>query len=68
MGLDPRESIVDPNCRVHGVDNLFVASGSVFPTSGQGNPTLLTAALAVRLARYLAAMPRAEQLSAQRAS
>ncbi len=68
MGLDPRESIVDPNCRVHGVENLFVASGSIFPTSGQGNPTLLTAALAVRLARYLAAMPRAEQLSAQRAS
>jgi glycine/D-amino acid oxidase-like deaminating enzyme len=61
MGTDPTESIVDPSCRVHGLDNLFIASGSVFPTSGQGNPTLLTAALAVRLARHLAALPRGEQ-------
>jgi choline dehydrogenase-like flavoprotein len=67
MGTDPRQSIVDPDCRVHGVENLFIASGSVFPTSGQGNPTLLTAALAVRLAGHLAAQPR-ESLRAQRAS
>jgi choline dehydrogenase-like flavoprotein len=58
MGRDPAQSIVDPDCRVHGVDNLFIASGGVFPTSGQGNPTLLTAALAIRLAHHLAALSR----------
>ena len=68
MGINPRESVVDQNCRVHDVDNLFIASGSVFPTSGQGNPTLLTAALAVRLAGYLATLPRGEQPRPQRAS
>jgi len=62
MGTDPAQSIVDRNCQVHGVENLFIASGSVFPTSGQGNPTLLTAALAIRLAGYLAALPRGEAL------
>jgi len=67
MGTDPTQSIVDPDCRVHGVENLFIASGSVFPTSGQGNPTLLTAALAVRLARHLAELLR-EHGQDQRAS
>lgn len=68
MGTNPRESIVDQNCRVHGVGNLFIASGSVFPTSGQGNPTLLTAALAVRLAGHLAVLSGGELPHAQRAS
>jgi choline dehydrogenase-like flavoprotein len=54
MGTDPRTSIVDPDCQVHGVRNLYVASSSVFPTSGQANPTLLATALAVRLASRLA--------------
>jgi choline dehydrogenase-like flavoprotein len=58
MGTDPRQGVVDRNCRVHGVENLFVASGSIFPTSGQANPTLLTAALAVRLAGHLATLAR----------
>ncbi|MFN3746395.1 MAG: GMC oxidoreductase [Hyphomicrobiaceae bacterium] len=58
MGTDPKQSVVDRNCQAHGIENLFVASGSVFPTSGQANPTLLTAALAVRLARHLAACAR----------
>jgi hypothetical protein len=65
MGADPKESIVDPDCRVHGLANLFIASGSVFPTSGQGNPTLLTAALAIRLAGHVAASMR--ELQAPRA-
>jgi choline dehydrogenase-like flavoprotein len=45
--------VVDANCRVHGTDNLFVASSSVFPTGGYANPTLTIAALAIRLADYL---------------
>ena len=54
MGTDPRTSVVDPECQVHGVRNLHVASSSVFPTSGQANPTLLATALAVRLANRIA--------------
>lgn len=45
--------VVDANCRVHGVANLFVAGSSVFPTAGCANPTLTLVALAVRLADHL---------------
>ena len=53
-GIDPASSVVDGNLKVHGIDNLFVASSSVFPTSGQANPTLLAVALSYRLADHLA--------------
>jgi hypothetical protein len=53
MGTSPQTSIVDVNCQVHGLKNLFIASSSVFPTSGQANPTFLAVALAVRLAAFL---------------
>lgn len=53
MGTDPRQSVVDPNCRVHGVANLFVSGAAVFPTSSQANPTLTVVALALRLADHL---------------
>ncbi|HTI84953.1 MAG TPA: GMC family oxidoreductase [Acetobacteraceae bacterium] len=53
MGLDPTEGVVDGNCRVFGVNNLYIASSAVFPTSGQANPTLTIVALAVRLARHI---------------
>jgi choline dehydrogenase-like flavoprotein len=53
MSKDPAAGVVDENCRVHGVSNLFVASSSVFPTSGHANPTLTIVALAVRLADHL---------------
>jgi choline dehydrogenase-like flavoprotein len=45
--------VVDENCRVHGVENLFVAGCSVFPTSGTFNPTLTIVALALRLADHI---------------
>ncbi|MDT0497131.1 GMC family oxidoreductase [Algiphilus sp. W345] len=32
MSIDPGDGVVDTNCRVHGIDNLFTAGGSVFPT------------------------------------
>jgi glycine/D-amino acid oxidase-like deaminating enzyme len=54
MGDDPHISIVDANLRVHGLSNLWVASGSVFPSSGQANPTLTIVALARRLAAHIA--------------
>jgi choline dehydrogenase-like flavoprotein len=53
MHPDPRQGVVDSECRVHGVANLFVASCSVFPTSGYANPTLTIVALALRLADHL---------------
>lgn len=53
MGIDPRTSVVDADCRVHGVGNLFIASAATFPTSGQANPTLTVVAMALRLAHYL---------------
>jgi choline dehydrogenase-like flavoprotein len=53
MGAIPAEGVVDANCRVHGVENLFIASSSVFPTSGQASPTFVAVALALRLAGHL---------------
>lgn len=53
MGDDPKLSVVDPDCRVHGVANLYVAGSSVFPTSGSAGPTLTIVALAIRLADHL---------------
>jgi choline dehydrogenase-like flavoprotein len=55
MSSDPRSGVVDGQCRVHGIDNLFVAGSSVFPTSGSGTPTYTIVALALRLADYLRA-------------
>jgi choline dehydrogenase-like flavoprotein len=53
MGVDPAESVVDPDLRVHGVANLYCAGGSVFPTSGCANPTFTIVALSARLADHL---------------
>jgi choline dehydrogenase-like flavoprotein len=67
MGTDERCSVVDADCRVHGVDGLFVAGASVFPTAGAANPTLTIVALAARLADHLSAeleRPAALRLSA----
>jgi choline dehydrogenase-like flavoprotein len=53
MHEDRRRGVVDANCQVHGVSNLFVAGSSVFPTAGYANPTLTIVALALRLADHL---------------
>lgn len=53
MGEDPRTSVVDPDLRVHGLGNLFIASSAVFPTGGASNPTLTIIALALRLADFI---------------
>jgi choline dehydrogenase-like flavoprotein len=50
MHENPKHGVVDANCRVHGVSNLFIASSSVFPTGGYANPTLTLLALAIRVA------------------
>jgi choline dehydrogenase-like flavoprotein len=53
MAADPSRGVVDPDCRLHGVGNLHVASSSVFPTSSYANPTLMVLALTIRLADRL---------------
>jgi choline dehydrogenase-like flavoprotein len=53
MHPDPQQGVVDEQCRVHGVANLFIASSAVFPTGGQVNPTLTIVAMAVRLADHI---------------
>ena len=67
MSNDPRTGVVDRDCRVHGVQNLFVAGSAVFPTSGWSNPTLTLLALGFRLAdrlrRELGATPPVVNLS-----
>ncbi len=53
MSDDPKKGVVDRNCRVHGLANLFVGGSSVFATCGFCNPTFTITALAVRLADHL---------------
>jgi hypothetical protein len=53
MASSPEMGVVDGDLKVWGCDNLFVCSSSVFPTSGQANPTFLLGVFAVRLARHL---------------
>jgi choline dehydrogenase-like flavoprotein len=54
MGDSPRNSVVDRNCRVHDLANLYIAGSAVFPTTGYANPTLTIVAIAARLAAHLA--------------
>ena len=53
MHRDPAQGVVDPDCRMHEVENLWVAGSSVFPRAGMSNPTLTITALALRLAQQL---------------
>ena len=53
MHVDPKRGVVDENCRVHGLSNLFVLGPSVFPTGGYANPVLTLVALSVRLADHI---------------
>ena len=54
MSDNSRDGVVDMNCRVHDLSNLYLAGSSVFPAGGQANPTLPAVALACRLAHHLA--------------
>lgn len=53
MHADPRQGVVDPDGKVHGLSNLHIAGSSVFPTSGIANPTLTILALALRMSDHL---------------
>ncbi len=54
MAASAAEGVVDADCQVFGVEGLYVAGGSVLPTSGHANPTLMMLALALRLGDHLA--------------
>ena len=54
MAVSPERGVVDEHCKVHGVENLYVAGSSVFPTGGHANPTLTIVAIANRLGDHLA--------------
>ncbi len=49
MAATAADGVTDPQCRVFGTENLYVAGSSLFPTSGYANPTLTIVALAIRL-------------------
>lgn len=53
MSSDPATGVVDRNCRMHAIENLYVAGSSLFPTGGFANPTLTVVAMALRLAEHL---------------
>lgn len=55
MADDPKQGVVDGNCKMHHVDNFWIAGSSVFPTSGSAQPTMTIVALALRLADHLKA-------------
>jgi choline dehydrogenase-like flavoprotein len=66
MSRRPEDGVVDTDCRVHGIANLYIASSSVFPTGGFANPTLTIIALAKRVAdnmrsAWLQALPEAKE-------
>jgi hypothetical protein len=53
MHQDPKKGVLNADCKVHGVANLYIAGSSTFPTSGQANPMLTLVALAIRLADHV---------------
>jgi choline dehydrogenase-like flavoprotein len=53
FGRNPKSSVLDPNCKAHEVDNLYVVDGSFFPSSGAVNPALTIMANALRVGDHL---------------
>ncbi|HUX72514.1 MAG TPA: GMC family oxidoreductase [Steroidobacteraceae bacterium] len=50
FGTDPKTSVLDPDCKAHDLDNLYLADASFFPSIGAVNPTLTIVANALRVA------------------
>jgi choline dehydrogenase-like flavoprotein len=53
MSDSPKTGVVDANCKVHGIDNLFVAGSSCYTTGGAVNPTLTVVAISLRLSDHI---------------
>ncbi len=56
IAASPKDGVVDNDLKLWGTNNIFISSSSVFPTSGQANPTFLLGAFAIRLAEHLTKM------------
>jgi len=54
FGTDPKQSVLDLNCKAHGIDNLYVTDASFFPSIGAVNPTLTIIANALRVGDHIA--------------
>jgi choline dehydrogenase-like flavoprotein len=53
MSNDAKQGVVDANCKVHGINNLYIAGSSCYVTAGAPNPTLTLVALSLRLSDHL---------------
>lgn len=53
MSDDPKHGVVDANCKIHGIDNLYIAGSSCYTTGGAVNPTLTVVAISLRLANHI---------------
>ena len=53
MGADKHDGVVDINCKIFDVDNLYISGSSVFRTSGSSNPGFTNMAISLRLAEYI---------------
>lgn len=53
MSDSPKTGVVDANCKIHSISNLFIAGSSCYPTGGAVNPTLTVVAISLRLSHYL---------------
>ena len=53
MSDDPKNGVVDADCRIHGIQNIYIAGSSCFPTASGVNPTYTIVALSIRLADHL---------------
>ena len=53
FGTDPRNTVLDVNCRTHEIENLYVVDGSFFPSSAAVNPSLTIIANALRVGKHL---------------
>lgn len=53
MADEPKKGVVDSDCKIHGISNLFIAGSACYPTSGASNPTLTLVALSLRLSDHL---------------
>jgi choline dehydrogenase-like flavoprotein len=57
MSSDRKKGVVDGNCKVHGIRNLYISGSSCYATAGAVNPTLTLTAMALRLAQHLKGKP-----------
>ena len=65
MSDDPKNGVVDADCKIHGIQNLFIAGSSCFTTGGGVNPTFTIVALSIRLADHVKGkMKTPDQISA----